>query len=141
MIEPKKIVSILLIFIFIFILLVNNNFFKNTFNLIYTNYELRLQRTAYGFCDNTVNEYSKISGTGYIFYIREKFKLKKIPEIKNFYNTPDQRWIFQGLNENNKNMIIVLNNLDDNGNPKFKFDEYKVLDSYKNNCLFLEKYD
>ena len=140
-IKSEKLQSILFVFIFIFILIKSTNFFKNSFNLLYTNYELRLQGTAYGFCENPGNNYSENSGAGYIFYIKDKFNLKKIPNILNFNIAPNQRWIFQGLNEKNENRLIVLHNIDKNGEPKFKLNGYKVLHNHKNICLFLEKND
>ncbi len=137
----KELRTIFLIFFLIFILIKNNNFFKNSFKLIYTNYELRLQSTAYGFCEISGHQYSKNLGTGYIFFIKDKFDLKKIPIIRDFNISPNQRWIFQNYDEINENKIIILNNLDNDGNPKFKFDKYKILHNHKNNCLFLEKND
>ncbi len=137
----KELRTIFLIFFLIFILIKNNNFFKNSFKLIYTNYELRLQSTAYGFCEISGHQYSKNLGTGYIFFIKDKFDLKKIPIIRDFNISPNQRWIFQDYDEINENKIIILNNLDNDGNPKFKFDKYKILHNHKNNCLFLEKND
>ena len=139
--KTKELQNIFLIFFLIFILIKNNNFFKNSLKLIYTNYELRLQSTAYGFCEISGHQYSKNLGTGYIFFIKDKFDLKKIPIIRDFNISPNQRWIFQDYDEINENKIIILNNLDNDGNPKFKFDKYKILHNHKNNCLFLEKND
>ena len=61
--------------------------------------------------------------------------------IKNFHSAPSQRWIFGNVNEIDKNKVIVLFNLDNNGVSKFELDGYKVLDNFNNNCLFLEKDD
>ena len=139
--KTKELPTILFIFFLICILVKNNNFFKNSFKLIYTNYELRLKSTAYGFCEIPGHEYSKNLGTGYIFFIKDKFELKKIPMIKDFNISPNQRWVFQGYEEINEKKIIILNNLDNNGSPKFKLNKYKILHNHKNNCLFLKKND
>ena len=131
----------LLFFIFIVIFFKSFNFFKNSYDLIYTNYDTRLQEKSYSHCLQPGNKYSKDSGAGYIFKIKEKFKLKYIPKIINYHSVPDQRWIFHNLNTIDENKIILLFNYDDLGSARMTLDNYKVLDNFQNNCYFLEKRD
>ncbi len=123
------------IFFFIFVLLVillkNTDFFKNSYYIVNKDYDLRLQQNAYDFCSKY--------GSGYILKIKNKFNLKKIPHIKNFHPSPNQQWIFLNYEEFDNDKLIVLFNLKDNGSSKYALDQYKILDSYKNDCLFLEK--
>ena len=84
--NKKNIPTLLLIFALLVILLKNTNFFENSYYIINKNYDLRLQQNAYDFCQNT--------GSGYVFKIKNKFKLKKIPQIKNYNTSPNQYWIF-----------------------------------------------
>ena len=113
------------------ILLKNTDFFKNSYYIVNKNYDLRLQQNAYDFCEN--------SGTGFIFKIKNKYKLTKIPQIKNYNTSPKQDWIFQNYSELNYKNLIVLFNLDQNGYSKIDLNKYKIIENYKNDCLFLEK--
>ena len=120
-----------LIFVLLVILLKNIDFFKSSYFIIKKNYDLRLQQNAYDFCDEF--------GSGYIFKIKNDFKINKIPKIKNFHTSPKQYWIFQNFKEFDEKKLIVLFNLDKNGVSKIDLNNYKILDNYKNDCLFLEK--
>ena len=132
---------IILIFLLLLVFLKTNKFFENSFKLLNTSYDLRLQQSAYSYCDNPGHKYSFGSGAGYIWKIKKKYNLQKIPIIKNFHSAPSQRWIFGNVNEIDKSKVIVLFNLDNDGVSKFESDGYKVLDNFNNNCLFLEKDD
>ncbi|MDB9746605.1 hypothetical protein OAB07_00855 [Candidatus Pelagibacter sp.] len=112
-------------------MLKNTDFFKNSYYIVNKNYDLRLQQNAYDFCEDF--------GSGFIFKIKDKFKLKKIPQIKNYNTSPDQNWIFENYEEFDNEKLIVLFNLEENGSSKIDYSQYKILDNYKNNCLFLEK--
>ena len=130
-IKKKNFLTFLLIFALVIILLKNTDFFKNSYYIVNKNYDLRLQQNAYDFCED--------SGSGYIFKIKNKFKLKKISQIKNYNTSPKQDWIFQNYKEFNNKKLIVLFNLEENGSSKINYSKYKILDNYKNDCLFLEK--
>jgi len=131
LIVKKNFQTFLLIFALMAILLKNTDFFKNSYYIVNKNYDLRLQQNAYDFCEN--------SGTGFIFKIKNKYKLTKIPQIKNYKISPKQDWIFQNYEEFDNKHLIVLFNLDENGSSRIDYSKYKVIDSYKNDCLFLEK--
>ncbi len=123
----KKInLSYFLILILFFLIFKNTNFFKNTYNIIYKSHNIR-QQNANDFCD--------IFGSGYIFYIKEKFKLKKSPRILN--SVVKQHWIFP---DNYKiidaSKLIIINYGD---KVKFDLKNYKIQDNFNNRCLFLEK--
>ena len=107
------------------------DFFKKIYSINYEDHELR-QQQAYDFCED--------SGTGYIFYIKKNFNLKNIPDIKNFHRTPNQNWIFYASKKQfNKDEKIILFNLDENNQSKFNLSDYKILDNFKNDCLFVKK--
>ena len=116
--------------ILIILLIKTNDFFKNSYLIVNNNYDIRLQK-AYDYCSNT--------GTGYIFKIKKKFNLTEIPKIKNFGISPNQYWIFQDYKKFDNQKFILLFNLDKDGNKRLNLDEYKILDNFKNDCLFLEK--
>ena len=107
------------------------DFFKKIYSINYEDHELR-QQQAYDFCEN--------SGTGYIFYIKKNFNLKNMPDIKNFHRAPNQNWIFHASKKQfNKNEKIILFNLDKNNQSKLNLSDYKILDNFKNDCLFVKK--
>ena len=130
-IKKKNFLTLLLLFVLLVILLKNTDFFKNSYYIVNKNYDLRLQQNAYGFC--------KDFGSGYVFKIKDKFKLTKIPQIKNYHTAPNQYWIFENYKEFDSEKLLVLFNLEENGSSKIDFSQYKILDNYKNDCLFLEK--
>ncbi len=107
------------------------SFFKDVYEISTKDHNLR-QQLAYDYCD--------YSGEGYIFYIKKKYKLKNSPNIVNFKRTPSQNWIFGNYRQSKKsNKSIVLFNLDKNNNQRFDLKNFKVIDNYKNDCLFVEK--
>ena len=65
----KKInIQLFLIFLLILIFSKQTEFFKNFYDLIYKSHNLRQQEA---------NDFCNYFGTGYIFYIKKKFNLKK----------------------------------------------------------------
>ena len=130
-IKKTKFQTLFLLLVFTLILLKNTDFFKNSYHIVNKNYNLRLQQNAYDFCED--------SGSGFIFKIKDKFELKKIPQIENYHRSPNQNWIFENYNEFDNQKLILLFNLNENGSSKFDYSQYKILDNYKNDCLFLEK--
>lgn len=130
-IKKTKFQTLFLLLVFTLILQKNTDFFKNSYHIVNKNYNLRLQQNAYDFCED--------SGSGFIFKIKDKFELKKIPQIENYHRSPNQNWIFENYNEFNNQKLILLFNLNENGSSKFDYSQYKIIDNYKNDCLFLEK--
>ncbi len=135
----KKIINLikkfeyLLILILILILSKNLELFKKSYVVFNTNV-IERQKAAYDYCEN--------SGTGYIFYLREKFKINTLPLIKNNFSTADKSWIF-GTYENtsyDKNKIILIN-YNQSKLDKFKEMKFSVLDNYENKCFYLIRYD
>jgi hypothetical protein len=120
----------ILILALLLILLKTTDFFKGSFYIVNENYNYRLENRAYDFCN--------VSGSGYIFYIKRKYKLKKIPQIINFNAAANQNWIFEDFSEFDNKRLILLFNLKKDGLINFDYSNYKILDNYKNNCLFLE---
>ena len=117
---------ILLIFLIKF-----TGFFKDVYEISTKDHNLR-QQLAYDYCD--------FSGEGYIFYIKKKYKLKNSPNIVNFKRTPRQNWIFGDYKQSKiNNKYIILFNLNQNNNSRFDLKNFKVIDNYKNDCLFIEK--
>ena len=122
--------NFLLIFILFLILCKSIDAFKKFYKIVKEEINIR-QLNAYDFCDYT--------GSGYVFYIKEKFDIKKTPIIKNNFRIPNQSWIFNNLNnEIDKTKIILLNQLDEK-QIKANLDEFKIIDSFQNRCFFLEK--
>ena len=129
MLTKKFNILFFLILILFFILFKNTDFFKNTYNIINKNHDIRQQ---------TANDFCGLLGSGYIFYIKEKFKLKKSPIIINSsVRYVKQNWIFP----NNYKMVdenkVIIINLSEK--IKFELNKYKTLDNFNNRCLFLEK--
>ena len=93
-IKKTKFQTLFLLLVFTLILLKNTDFFKNSYHIVNKNYNLRLQQNAYDFCED--------SGSGFIFKIKDKFELKKIPQIENYHRSPNQNWIFENYNGNPK---------------------------------------
>ena len=126
MIIKKINISLLLILILFFILLKNINFFKNFYTIIYETHDKRQQ---------SANDFCELFGSGYVFYIKEKFKLKKSPTILN--SAVSQDWIFPDKSKTiDQNKFIIINN---NKDLKLKLSEFKILDNFNNRCLFLVK--
>ena len=56
-------------------------------------------------------------------------------KIVNNFNGKQEYWIFKNLKAKiDENYLIVLN-----GNNFNKFENYKILDQYKNRCFFIER--
>ena len=126
MITKKNFTSFFLILVLILIIGKNTNFFKNFYNVGSNNHDLR-QQNANDFCGSF--------GSGYVFYIKKKFKLKKSPVIKN--SAVEQYWIFSNSYKIlDKNKLIILNNKKKISN---NFSEFKVVDNFQNRCLYLVK--
>ena len=105
MLTKKFNILFFLILILFFILFKNTDFFKNTYNIINKNHDIRQQ---------TANDFCGLLGSGYIFYIKEKFKLKKSPIIY-INNTArpvniNQNWIFPNNNKSiDESKVIIIN--------------------------------
>ena len=112
----------------IFTICKNTNFFFNLHHIAYKSHDTRQQK-AHDFC--------KYFGSGYVFYIKEKYQLKKTPIIKNYIKSPEQYWIFSNSYKSfDEDKLIILNK---NKSIKVNLNEYKILDDYRNRCLFMVK--
>ena len=108
--------------------------FRKSYFIVDLDHDSRQSKLAYDYCEST--------GTGYIFYIKKKFNLKKSPEIKNLGGTKPttyQGWMFNTAQVQDKNKLIILFNLDRNNKFRFDFNNYNVEDNYKNDCLYITK--
>ena len=108
--------------------------FRKVYFILDLDHDSRQSKLAYDYCEGT--------GTGYIFYIKKKFNLKKLPKIKNLGGTEPttyQGWMFNTTHVQDENKLIILFNLDRNNKFRFDFNNYNVEDNYKNDCLYLTK--
>jgi hypothetical protein len=116
----KKItdLNIIIILILFVILFKNLNFFKNGYLLLTKTINERQQKYAYDFCEN--------NSSGYVFYIKNKFNLKKKPLIINYHIEPKQDWIFKkdNINENSSKIILLNYKI----NKTYNFIKIKGLD-------------
>ena len=94
-------ISLFLITILILLICKNTNFFKNLYEVTSKNHDIR-QQGVYDFCE--------FFGTGYVYYIKNKFNLSTPPKIKNFERSPQQYWIFsKNYKKIDEDKIIILN--------------------------------
>ena len=121
---------IFILFFIIFLFCVKTNFFKNTFLLISSNYEDRIIK-SYGFCSK--------SAVGYIVYLKKKYNIIKSPKIISYAKSPKLYWLFNDMNPKDETHLIILFNKEDDGNTRFNTNGYRIIDNYKNDCLFLKK--
>ena len=124
---------VILIFLFV-IFSLSIDLFRKSYFIAGLDHDSRQSKLAYDYCEST--------GTGYIFYIKKKFNLKKSPEIKNLGGTKpttNQDWMFNKNHVQDKNKLIILFNLDKNNQFRFDFDNYNIEDNHKNDCLYLTK--
>jgi hypothetical protein len=108
----------------------------NFYNILKNDYDKRIVN-IYGFCEK--------ESYGYLKYLNEKFKINTNIDSYNFEDFPKSSSVFfYKVNYKfDKSKIIILNYNSDNKFHKDYFDKkfsnYKVIDNYKNKCLFLEK--
>ena len=108
----------------------------NFYNISKNNYDKRLLN-IYGFCEK--------ESYGYLKKINKKFKINSNIASFNFDDFPKSSSVFfYNVNSGfDKDRIIILNY---NSDIKFHkdyfyktFSDYKIIDNYKNKCLFLER--
>ena len=124
---------VILILLFV-IFSLSIDLFRKSYFIIGLDHDSRQSKLAYDYCEST--------GTGYIFYIKKKFNLKKMPEIKNLGGTEPttfQGWMFNANRVQDENKLIILFNLDRNNKFRFDFNNYNIEDNHKNDCLYLTK--
>ena len=124
---------IILILLFV-IFTLSIDLFRKSYFVISLDHDSRQSKLAYDYCEST--------GTGYIFYIKKKFNLKKLPSIVNYGGNklaPPQNWIFNTNHMQDENKLILLFNLDKNNQFRFDFNNFNIKDNYKNDCLYLTK--
>ena len=108
--------------------------FRKSYFIVDLDHDSRQSKLAYDYCEGT--------GTGYIFYIKKKFNLKKSPKIINYGETEPttfQGWAFNTRHVQDENKLIILFNLDRNNKFRFDFNNYNIEDNHKNDCLYLTK--
>ena len=123
---------ILTILILIFVL--NIDLFRKSYFVAHLNHDERQRTIAYDYCEG--------SGTGYIFYIKNKYNLTRLPKILNYggtHGSPPQNWVFKTNHVQDKNKLIVLFNLNKDNKPNFDLSNYKIKDNHKNDCFYLIK--
>ena len=124
----QKKISLFLIVILILLICKNTNFFKNLYDINLINHDSR-QQGVYDFCE--------LFGTGYVFYIKNKFNLNTPPKIKNFERSPQQYWIFsKNYKKIDKDKLIILNKTK---NIKLKNNDFKILDNFRDRCFYMVK--
>ncbi len=111
----KTDISIVLIVILSLIILQKFNFFKNVYLITKKNLDDRQINISYDFCSN--------NASGYVFYIKNKFNLKKRPLIINYGIEPKQDWIFKKNNIIDLSEKIILLNYSNNIIYNFKKDK------------------
>ena len=121
-------ISLFLIAILILLICKNTNFFKNLYDVTSKNHDSR-QQGVYDFCE--------FFGTGYVFYIKNKYNLDTPPKIKNFEKSPQQYWIFnKNFKKIDKDKLIILNKTK---NTKLKKNDFKILDNFRDRCFYMVK--
>ena len=124
----KKKKMLILFFFIIFSLKIN--FFKNTYFLLNQTYSQRLWK-VYDFCEET--------GIGYVEFVKQNYKLSKVPKIISWVKRPDRYWLFnKNKFETNDKIIVLLNNTTNN-EIRFNLENYKILDNFKNDCFLVQK--
>jgi len=87
------------------------------------------QQEMYDFCE--------LLGTGYVFYIKNKFNLNYSPKIENFKKSPEQYWIFsKNYKKIDEEKLIILNK---SKNIKLKNTDFIILDNFRDKCLYMVK--
>jgi hypothetical protein len=108
----------------------------NFYNILKNDYDKRIVN-IYGFCEK--------ESYGYLKQLNEKFKINTNITSFNFEDFPKSSSVFfYKVNYKfDKSKFIILNYNSDDKHHKDYFDKnffnYKVIDNYKNKCLFLEK--
>jgi len=133
----KKDINFLIINIFVIIVTVYSlNLPLNIYNILLHNYQERLS-SIYGFCEK--------ESFGFMKKINEKYGHKYNITSFNFDDYPStSSFFFYKINRSfNKNQIINLNynslNLTQKEYFEKNFNNYKILENYKNKCLLIEK--
>ena len=135
--KVKKLLSkeIIILFIIFLFFSLSIDLLKKTYFVSKLEHDKRQSSISYDYCEET--------GTGYIFYLKEKYRLNKLPQITNYGSgkkgTPPQSWIFYSNRIQDENKIIVLFNLDKSNQSRVNLSNYEIIDNYKNDCLYLKK--
>jgi hypothetical protein len=118
------------------ILFKNLDLFKKSYFVLTKSYAQRINE-AYkkdqfsGFCSKESH--------GYIFYIKEKYKITQSPLI---INLEEKRrkipyWIFYNLNEKTNDKELILLNYEKSKKNMIK--NFTIIDNYDDKCLYLER--
>ena len=125
----KKKIFFFKIFIFTIFILVNYNFFLNSYLVIKYNNQKR-QTLSYGYCNK--------EGFGYVDYILKKYQFKNNIKIENnnFQFYPDISGLFYKFDKFYDDSFLILINNSKNINRFYP--NYTVLDKF-DNCYLLKK--
>ena len=129
----KKIFKNLILFFLIITIIQINNFFYNFYYISKNDLEKRMVRT-YGFCDGP--------SYGYISYIYKKFNLKKNILILNgeYPSKTESDWfMFRLKNKITTNHIILINSNDHVKKEKFEKYEIEFKNKIYKNLVLLDK--
>ena len=98
----QKNISVLIAGFLVLIFIFNNNLFRKLYNVINIDYEDRISKVS-GFCSG--------DSTGYLMYLKKKFKFKFNPQVINYQNSsPRSNWpIYDTRLKDNFNYKILLN--------------------------------
>ena len=135
--KKKKDINLSIINIFFIIVIVYSlNLPLNIYNILLHNYQERLS-SIYGFCEK--------ESYGFMKKINDKYSTKYNIESFNFDNYPSSSsaFFYKIDRKFNQNQIIILNYNSLNLNQKKYFEKnfsnYRILENYKNKCIFIEK--
>lgn len=133
----KYLVKNIFLFLFVMLILHHQNFFKNFYEILTKNYNLRML-IAHGDCSKRAY--------GFLSHIKKNYNLVENPLVHNFNTEPDTSavWVNNVLKQKSLNNIILLNfegkienEINLNGH-NLKFSDY-ILTYKKGNCFYFSK--
>jgi hypothetical protein len=135
--KKKKDINLLIVNLFVLVVIVYSlNLPSNIYYILLHNYQERLL-SIYGFCEK--------ESFGFVKKINDKYGYKYNIKSYNFDNYPSSSSVFFYKVDLpfNEDQIIILNydslNLTQKQSFERDFSNYRILENYKNKCLFLEK--
>ena len=128
---------------FLLVILLQKN--QTGFNVYYIFTKDHDARLAKNYEKKFYSGYCEKQSHGYIINIKnsfpKKFDKNSIPKIINLENRNTPYWIFADIGYKIDDKKIILLNYEETQNKKINLANYKILDNFKNKCLFIEKND
>ena len=133
----KYLIKNIFLLLFVMLILHHQNFFKNFYEILTKNYNLRML-IAHGDCSKRAY--------GFLTYVKKNYNLVENPLVHNFNTEPDTAavWVNNVIKQKSLNNIILLNfegkienEINLNGH-NLKFSDY-VLTYKKSNCFYFSK--